>query len=118
MYIHAITSTLGCSTMKVEGRVNNKTLHLLIDSGGIHNFLDSIMTEKLGCETEVVPPLDVRVENGEEMACDRVCRRFKWYMQGHHFEANVYLVPLENYHIVLEVQWLATLEDILWIFER
>lgn len=29
--IHVISGTLGCSTIKVEGRVNNKKLQLLID---------------------------------------------------------------------------------------
>lgn len=114
--LHAISGSANCSTMRVEGRANNRTLQLLIDSGSTHSFLDESVAEKLGCVTENVPPLRVLVANGSEMSCHKRCKEFTWSMQGHPFMTSVYLVPLENYHAVLGVQWLAPLEDILWNF--
>lgn len=38
-------------------------------------------------------------------------------MQGHKFTTDVFLILLENYHLVLGVQWLATLDDSLWNFK-
>lgn len=75
--IHAITGTLGCSTMKVEGRVNNRKLQLLIDFGSRHSLLDISIAERLGYITELVPPLCVRLANGSEMACNRKCKGFQ-----------------------------------------
>lgn len=68
--LHAISGTLGNSTMKVEGEVNNKRLQLLIDSGSTHNFLDESMTDKLGCRTEQVALMKVLVANDSEI-CSR-----------------------------------------------
>lgn len=116
MSLHVISGMASCSTMKVEGRAHNRTLQLLIDSGTTHNFLDVAMAERLGYQIEFVPPLRVLVANGGGMSCDRRCREFRWSMQGHHFQVSVYFVPLDKYHVVLGVQWLATLEDILWNF--
>lgn len=76
------------------------------------------MADKLNYRTEQVTPLKVLVANDSEMACNRVCKNFQWCMQGQQFSVNVFLVPLENYHMVLGVQWLATLDYILWNFGK
>lgn len=51
------------------------------------------------------------------IACNQVRNKFKWDMQGHKFTTDVFLILLENYHLVLGVQWLATLDDSLWNFK-
>lgn len=114
--LHVISGIANCSTMRVEGRANNRTLQLLIDSGSTHSFLDESVAETLSCVTETVPSLRVLVANCNAMRCHKRCKEFKWSMQGHHFATSVYLVPLDNYHVVLGIQYLATLEDILWNF--
>lgn len=81
--IHAIMGTLKCSTRKVEGRVNNRKLQILVDSGSTHNFLDITIAEKIGCTTKPIPPIRVMVANECEMACNRGCKGFKCWMQGH-----------------------------------
>lgn len=102
--ILALTGSSCCSTMKLEAMVNNRRLQLLIDS------------EKLGCKVAEVPPLPVLVANGNEIACNRVCRGFRWSMQGQQFTAEVFLFPLENYHMVF-LMFLIPLDDILWNFK-
>ena len=39
-------------------------------------------------------------------------------MQGHMFEAKVLVLPLDNYDLVLGVQWLVDLGDIVWNFRK
>lgn len=65
--LHAISDTMICSTMKIEGRVNNRTLQLLINSSSTYSFLDVSIADKLGQPTKYVPPLRVLVANGNEM---------------------------------------------------
>lgn len=60
------------------------------------------MAEKLGCKVSEVPPLHVLVANGNEMAYDQICWGFRWSMQGQQFTHEVFLIPLENYHMVLD----------------
>lgn len=47
--LHAMTGSFGGSTIRVEGQAGNRRLHILIDSGSTHNFLDTDTARKLGC---------------------------------------------------------------------
>ena len=44
-------------TMKVIVTVNKKPLHILIDSGSTHNFLDVRVAKKLDCKVEEMGPV-------------------------------------------------------------
>ena len=46
-----------------------------------------------------------------------MCKEFKWEMQGHHFVAEVFVLPLDNYDVILGAQWLATFDEIKWNFK-
>ncbi|CAO2838144.1 unnamed protein product [Amaranthus hypochondriacus] len=57
--LHALTGEQTFHTMKIVGFVKNKPLHILVDSGSTHNFLDIEYAKKLGCELEQIPPQEV-----------------------------------------------------------
>ena len=76
------------------------------------------MASKLGCVLEKVLKLKVSAANGEELKCTEMCRGFSWVMQGQRFKADVLALQLENYDLVLGVQWLVELGDIVWNFKE
>lgn len=39
-------------------------------------------------------------------------------MQGMWFSTDVFVLPLDNYDMVLGIQWLAFLDDIVWNFKK
>jgi len=47
--------------MRVIGYYQKKPLHILIDSGSTHNFLDEGVAKKLGCLITDIPILSVAV---------------------------------------------------------
>lgn len=49
MYVHGLDDTLYYRTMRVRGRVKGKMVHVLVDSGSTHNFMDLDIAKKLGC---------------------------------------------------------------------
>ena len=75
------------------------------------------MALKLGCFLERIPVLKVSATNGDELTCNEVCRKFTWWMQGQSIVADVLTLPLENYDVVLGIQWLVELGDIKWNFK-
>ncbi|PKI64041.1 hypothetical protein CRG98_015573 [Punica granatum] len=103
--------------MRVMESVGKRLLHILVDSGSTHNFVNEEVGRKLDFPTELIPSVKVAVANGNELKCERVCKKFRWRMQGREYEADMLLLPLESYDIVLGVQWLSTLGDILWNFK-
>lgn len=50
--------------MRVNGHANKKVLHIMVDSGSSHNFLDLQTAKRLGCKLRNVCPLQIEVANG------------------------------------------------------
>ena len=111
--LNALEGTVGFHTMKVTGRTGKQTLHILVDSGSTHNFLNSFVALKLQSELTTITPITVQAANGGKMSCESVCRGLKWKIQGVSFEADVFIMDLNNYDMVLGIQWLSMLGDIL-----
>lgn len=104
-------------TMKVTGKVSSQLIHMLVDSGSTHNFLDSTTTKKLKCELLRIPPLVIGVADGAQLKCQTVCKGFTWSLMGTEYTTDGYIIPLGSCDMVLGVQWLSTLGSILWNFE-
>ena len=66
----------GYKTMRVTLYVRKKPLHILIDLGNTHNFLNTEMAKKLGYNVEEIGPIRVDVANGSRLACMSVCKGF------------------------------------------
>jgi hypothetical protein len=111
--LNALEGTVGFHTMKVTGKTGKQTLHILVDSGSTHNFLNSSVAQKLQSELTTITPITVQAANGGKMSCESVCKGLKWKIQGVSFEADVFIMDLNNYDMVLGIQWLSMLGDIL-----
>lgn len=113
IYIHALTGVHSFSTMKMIGLIGTRQLHILIDSGSTHNFINARTTNKLRCIQKEVKPLSVSVANGSHLLCTSMCPQFQWMMQGFWFTTDVFVLPLDNYDMILGVKWLSLLDDIV-----
>ncbi|GKE50017.1 putative nucleotidyltransferase, ribonuclease H [Tanacetum coccineum] len=96
--IHALTGLPSYSTMRIKGAMGNRQLHILVDSGSTHNFIDVKLARKLQCSVKDIPSINT--------------------MQGHWFTTEVLLIQLESYDMILGIQWLSPLQDILWNFQK
>nr|CAD1832891.1 unnamed protein product [Ananas comosus var. bracteatus] len=105
-------------TMRLSGTAKNRRIHVLIDSGSSHNFLDSAIASKLGCHTEAVSPVKVTVADGNRLTSSAMCKGFKWKMQGVEFDTDLLLLPFKGCDMVLGIQWLIQLGPILWDFKQ
>ncbi|GKB96291.1 reverse transcriptase [Tanacetum coccineum] len=87
-------------TMRVRGHRGKQLLHILVDCGSTHNFLDLHAAKRLGCRTIKVCPLQVFVANGQVMSSMYECKFFKWSLQGQVYEADVMILPLGGCEMV------------------
>ncbi|KAG8369727.1 hypothetical protein BUALT_Bualt14G0043900 [Buddleja alternifolia] len=65
------------NTLRIQGSVKGKDVHILIDSGSTHCFLDETTAHKLGCKLDYTSPMIVSVANGAKWViklggCDMV----------------------------------------------
>ncbi|KAJ0491928.1 putative nucleotidyltransferase, Ribonuclease H [Helianthus annuus] len=116
--VYAMTGVSSYSTMRVVGTIGTRQIQILIDSGSTHNFVNSKLALRMNCFTKGVPEMKVLVANGKELDCNQLCPDFQWLMQGVWFKTDVLLLPLENYDMVLGIQWLQSLDDIVWNFKN
>ena len=115
--INVMSGHPGFNTMRVAGLKGKKTLHILIDSGSTHNFLDEHLATKLGCKLEPITTQSVVIAGGSTLQCQFMVREFTWILHGIEFSADILLLPLGGCDLVLGVQWLSTLGVIKWDFE-
>lgn len=114
--LNALTGLTGYRTMRVIGHFGKQKIHILIDSGSTHNFVDLHTAKKLGCRIHEIDPLQVSVADGNKIVSKSMCKNFTWKIMGETFTTDAMLLPLGGCEMVLGVQWLATLGDIVWNF--
>ncbi|KAD1274138.1 hypothetical protein E3N88_43077 [Mikania micrantha] len=102
--LHAITGIPSYSTMKIVGAIGTKPLQILIDSGSTHNFLNDTLAEKLKCSLQNVKNMPVTIAYGNKLPCMKLCKDFQRIMQGNWFKADMLVIPLSTYDIVLAAQ--------------
>ena len=74
--INAMNGSPGYNTMRVNGDLGKKIIHILLDSGSTHNFLDEQLAKKLGYKLELIPTQSVIIAGGQIMPCQYVCKGF------------------------------------------
>ncbi|KAG8391002.1 hypothetical protein BUALT_Bualt01G0142700 [Buddleja alternifolia] len=105
-------------TMRVTGSFKGKNIHILIDTGSTHNFIDVEAAKRLGCKLEATQCFPVSVADGNKFFSQAVCKQFSWRMQGVNFFTDLMVLPLGGCEMVLGIQWLITLGDISWNFHQ
>ncbi|GJW92677.1 putative mitochondrial protein [Tanacetum coccineum] len=68
--------------MRIRGMVLKKLLHIFIDSGSTHNFLDLYTAKKLGCDIKSTCPLQVSVASDNKLISQNKVSAFQWVIQG------------------------------------
>nr|GEY82479.1 hypothetical protein [Tanacetum cinerariifolium] len=82
-------------TMSVKGTVGKDVIHILVDCGSTHNFVDNCVAKKLGCQIISTCPLVVTVRDGYNIASNNS----------------------QCCEMMLGIEWLSTLGDVNCIFK-
>ncbi|GJX08637.1 glycoside hydrolase, catalytic domain-containing protein, partial [Tanacetum coccineum] len=98
--------------MRVTEKISNHELHILVDGGSTHNFLDLEVSRELGCQLKNTCPLAVTIGGGRQLISNSECKGFEWQLQGETLAADMMILPLGGCELVLGIQWLSTLGDI------
>ena len=74
--LHAIKGVASSKIIKVEGKVPEGSLMVLIDNGSTHSFIDEGTAWKMKCELSNTQPLAVTVANGSRVLSKSACLGF------------------------------------------
>ncbi|KAG8372765.1 hypothetical protein BUALT_Bualt12G0100900 [Buddleja alternifolia] len=65
--LNSLLGTTDMNTLRIKGSVKGQDIHILIDSGSTHCFLDENTAHKLGCKLDYSTPMIVSVVDGSKM---------------------------------------------------
>lgn len=104
--------------MDVTGLHDKNLLHILLDSGSTHNFLDLEVLKSLARKLDVIYPLTVTSGGGHQLEVAFIYRSFKWKLQQAKFIVDVIVLPLMCCDLIIGIKRLKSLNLILWDFDK
>ncbi|XP_015161375.1 uncharacterized protein [Solanum tuberosum] len=85
--VHALHGIPTFNTLRVEGCCRKRTLHILIDPGSSHNFMDEELAKELRCDIQIVKPHAINVADGHDRQTNEICKAFSWELTlGYHYK--------------------------------
>ncbi|XP_023920704.1 uncharacterized protein LOC112032172 [Quercus suber] len=115
--LYALSGTPTSGTMRIMGRINQKSFVILVDSGSTHNFIDAVLVSQLHIQIDTSQILEVKVANGEVIKTLGVCKAVPILLQGEVFLVHLHVLSMGGCDLVLGTQWLETLGVIQWDFK-
>jgi hypothetical protein len=116
--LNAIIGISAVETMRLAVQITTTTLTALVDFGSTHSFISVEAASRLHLLPIHRPGLRVKVANGDQVACDGVCKDTRFTINDEEFVLDFFVIPLAGYDMVLGVHWLRTLGPILWDFTK
>jgi hypothetical protein len=112
--LQAVSGCPVANTMQVAVMLGATPLVALLDSGSTHNFISEAATQRSGLPQQQRPRLSAMVANGERITCVGVIRNAPLTVGGDAFPADLFVMPLAGYDVVLGTRWLGALGPIVW----
>lgn len=100
-------------TMKVEGKIDNVDLLVLIDSGASHNFISPKVTTALGLVITPVAARCIKLRDGHKVVTRGICKGVRMKMGEIEIVIDALVLELGGLDMVLGVAWLSTLGQVI-----
>ncbi|XP_012845857.1 PREDICTED: uncharacterized protein LOC105965855 [Erythranthe guttata] len=116
--VYALAGQETSSTIKLQGRVNNHPITILVDTESTHTFLDTNTTKELNCVVEKSNSMNILFADWRKISSEGRCKHFQWRVGPHLFQANVRLLELGGCGLVIGVDLLKYLEPITFHYTQ
>ncbi|CAA0835688.1 Uncharacterized mitochondrial protein AtMg00860 [Striga hermonthica] len=104
--LNALAGSDSPRSLRIWGRINEKRVHVLIDSGSTHNFIRPEVAECLRLPVKPIAPFKGYVGSGDSLVFPNQSLELALEMQGTSFEVALYVLPIQGPKIVLGMPWL------------
>jgi hypothetical protein len=103
--------------MQIRLQIGDTTFLALHDSGSTHNLISEAVAASTSLPLQHRGRVKVTLANRERVPCLGMLRQAAFSVDNESFIANLFILPLAGYDIVLGTRWLASLGPILWDFD-
>jgi hypothetical protein len=112
-FIGVLVSLGESHTMKVEGKIQDVALLVLIDSGASHNFISPKVTNALGLTITPTVVKSIKLGDGHRVMTSGVCEGIKMKLDNIEVSIDALVLDLGGMDMVLGVAWLSTLGKVM-----
>lgn len=112
--LQALAGVPAADTMQIAVALGPASLVALLDSGSTHNFISEVAVRRSGMPLHIRPRLTAMVANGERVTCAGVLKAAPLTIDGVLFPADLFVMPLAGFDVVLGTRWLGALGPIVW----
>jgi hypothetical protein len=109
--VHAVSGTTSRRSMRLQAQVGKYSALILIDSGSSANFISQQLVDRLQYPVSSMAPSKVSVAGGGTIECTGYLPAVTWHTQGHQFTADLKILPLGSYDIILGMYWLENQDN-------
>ena len=114
--LHGIFGTGDSHTMRLQGKIKNTQLVILVDFGSTHSFIDYSVAKRVGCTAHALSGLGVTITNGDKVWVQAICKDVFWESEDLKQTTDFMVLPMRGCNLVLGVQWFRELGSIVWDF--
>ncbi|RWW35614.1 hypothetical protein BHE74_00059439 [Ensete ventricosum] len=106
---HALAGYANPQTIEVGGLLKHQPITIPIDIGSTNDFMNNKVAAWMVLHIEGCSRFDVKVVDGRMLKCE--CVGVKLILQDQEIVADFFLLLLDDYKTVLDIEWLTTLGD-------
>ncbi|MCH94240.1 enzymatic polyprotein [Trifolium medium] len=93
----------GHQTMKIEGRIANVDVLVLIDSGASHNFISPQIATALGLDVTPIPVKNIKLGDGHKVVSKGMCAGIMMKLGSVEISVDALVLELGGLDMVLGV---------------
>lgn len=106
--VSAISGSVAPRTMIFSGTLEGVQIRILLDSGSSHTFVSFELASQCFNLQQLASPLKAQVANGQVLSCSSFLLAATWSIQNCHFTADLKVLPLSSYDMILGIDWLES----------
>ena len=114
--LHAVAGVRAHDSLQFCVLVAGVPLIALLDNGSTHNFISEGVAQQIGLPIQSRPRLTTTVANSERVSCTGVLHCAAFTIEGAPSTADLFVMPLAGYDVVLGTQWMTGLGPLTWDF--
>jgi hypothetical protein len=103
-----MTGSESSKVIRLRALIQNQTVLQLLDTGSSNTFLSSHVLSRLQYVPKDITPVPIKVANEQTIFCTKMVENLNWWIQGHSFVKDVYILPVSSYDMVLGMDWLES----------
>jgi hypothetical protein len=101
--LNALAGSESSNCLRLRAMVGNQVMIILVDSGSNSSFINTHMLPRIQCEIIDVPPIPVKLANGEFIYTSKMVLELTWWSHGATFTTPMRVLDMGGYDAILGI---------------